>query len=188
MAPAMMCPAHGPVSGQSCVVPGCFEPLRPYVEERAPAPDTCSATGCDMPPPCPLHLDGGNDAAHREIAAYLATSPASPQSGQPVGADDVALEFPWGPAAVPADGLTVGRDFGAECGCEIEEFGNVSRLHARITVEDGNVFVEDLNSVNGTTVNSTPTIPLQRHPVVDDDVLGFGAHLRVSVTRRKPPR
>ena len=84
--------------------------------------------------------------------------------------------------------MTVGRDFGDECGSEIEGFDNVSRRHAQISMEDGTIFVQDLDSTNGTTINGIPTIPRQRRPVADGDVLGFGAHLRVPVRSGKTLR
>ncbi len=46
--------------------------------------------------------------------------------------------------------LTAGRL--AECGLQLVE-GNPSRRHARITVDNGDVWVEDLTSRNGTFVN-----------------------------------
>jgi pSer/pThr/pTyr-binding forkhead associated (FHA) protein len=48
--------------------------------------------------------------------------------------------------------------------------------------------VQDLDSTNGTTINGIPTIPRQRRPVADGDVLGFGAHLRVPVRSEKTLR
>jgi hypothetical protein len=182
MASMMMCPAHGLVSGETCV-PGCFEPLQPYIAHAAPASETCTAIGCGMPLPCPLHPAGDRDAGQREIAAHLVQP--GPHGSAAAEFNGVALDFPWGRVAVPAQGLTVGRDFGEECGSEIEGFDNVSRRHAQITVEDGTAFVQDLDSTNGTTVNGIPTIARRPCPVTDGDLLGFGAHLRVSVRSGK---
>lgn len=176
------CPAHGPVSGQSCDRPGCFEPLQPCLTAPAAEQETCPAAHCGMPMPCPLHHTDTSDARHRDIAAYLAASGVStPPRGTPHPAGQVTLEFPWGPVAIPAEGLTVGRDFGADCGPQIEAFDNVSRRHAKITVETDHLFVEDLNSTNGTSVNGSVIEPGRREPLAHGDVLGFGNRLRITV-------
>jgi hypothetical protein len=59
--------------------------------------------------------------------------------------------------------LTVGR----APGCQIELQGDtyVSQLHARVFVQDGATFVQDLGSTNGTYVNRAKvdaTVPLHR--------------------------
>ena len=59
-----------------------------------------------------------------------------------------------GPQRLPLEGeLTVGR--GAESAVRLDA-RNVSRRHARVTVENGTAFVEDLGSRNGTLVNGQP--------------------------------
>jgi len=54
------------------------------------------------------------------------------------------------------------------------EEGGVSRQHARITVEGGNYFVEDLDSTNFTFVNKQKLAPKTRQPVGDGDEIRFG--------------
>ncbi len=59
-----------------------------------------------------------------------------------------------GPQRVWLEGeLTVGRD--AESAVRLEA-RNVSRCHAKLTVENGTAFVEDLGSRNGTLLNGQP--------------------------------
>jgi len=59
-----------------------------------------------------------------------------------------------GPQRLPLEGeLTVGR--GAESAVRLDA-RNVSRRHARLTLENGTAFVEDLGSRNGTLVNGQP--------------------------------
>lgn len=179
MAARMMCPAHGPVEGQSCI-PGCLEPLQPFVTPPAAFSATCEAAGCGMSLPCPLHAAGAPDAGHRELAAYLAAPRPAASPGAPVGGG--ALEFPWGTVAIPAGGLTVGRDFGGVCGTQIDTFDNVSRKHARIVLEDGQLSIEDLDSTNGTTINGIATTPGHRQLLCHNDVIDFGNRLRATVT------
>ena len=51
------------------------------------------------------------------------------------------------------DELTVGR--GGGCGIVLDD-GFVSQVHARFYRRDGSVYVEDLASRNGSTVNGQP--------------------------------
>jgi pSer/pThr/pTyr-binding forkhead associated (FHA) protein len=50
--------------------------------------------------------------------------------------------------------LTIGRAAG--CGISIPDDTFVSSVHARVYERDGDVFVEDLGSTNGTLVNGNP--------------------------------
>ena len=52
--------------------------------------------------------------------------------------------------------------------------GTVSRLHARLYVEDGRLSVEDANSTNGSRVNGIRLEPGKRAPVSDGDEVQFG--------------
>lgn len=63
---------------------------------------------------------------------------------------------------------TVGRDPSAGLVLEDE---SVSRLHARLDREDERLFVTDLKSSNGTTLNGDPVL---RAPVRPGDTLSFG--------------
>lgn len=181
MAPTMMCRAHGPIAGQNCEHPGCMETPQPYVAAPEPAVETCSVTGCDMPLPCPLHPAGNSnslDAGQREVLAYQARQ----ISTTPTSVSGAAVEFPWGSVEVPPEGLIVGRDFGLECGAQIDTFDNVSRTHASVSIAEGQLYVEDLGSTNGTTINGRPARCGTQHALADGDVLGFGNRLRATVS------
>jgi pSer/pThr/pTyr-binding forkhead associated (FHA) protein len=54
------------------------------------------------------------------------------------------------------------------------EEGGVSRQHARLTVEEGNYFVEDLDSTNFTFVNKQKLTPKTRTSVNDGDEIRCG--------------
>ena len=175
MAPTMICPAHGPVEGAQCSEPMCFEALRPYT---LPPTAMCTATDCGMALPCPLHPTRG-DAGDREFAAYRAANVTSCPS-EDSGRGTSAIQFPWGEIAVPVEGLTIGREHTAACGADIDNYDNVSRSHARLTVHAGQLFVEDLDSTNGTTVNGVRVPAGERRALTDGDVLGFGNRLRAT--------
>ena len=49
-----------------------------------------------------------------------------------------------------------------------------SRQHAIITWEDGDVFIEDLNSSNGTYVNRNKVEPGRRQPLKANDIIQIG--------------
>jgi hypothetical protein len=60
------------------------------------------------------------------------------------------------------DELTIGR--GGGCGIVLDD-GFVSQVHARLYLRDGNAYIEDLGSRNGTIVNGQPfqgALQLQR--------------------------
>jgi len=50
----------------------------------------------------------------------------------------------------------------------------VSRRHARITRREGQVFIEDLNSLNGTFLNATRLVPELPYPLKDGDQVQLG--------------
>ncbi|MGA5541353.1 FHA domain-containing protein [Mycobacterium sp. NPDC051198] len=169
-----LCRAHGPFEGSDCPTEGCTEDWQPYVPPAPEPPDLCEVPGCEMPRPCPLHPQAGR---HPQLQARRAEREAP--AAQPAAGIVARLRFPWGAVAVPLAGvLHIGRDFGSECGCQIEEFDNVSRRHAIVRVADDAVVVEDQLSTNGTTVNGEPAPAYTPRPVGNGDTLGFGAHLR----------
>ena len=181
MAPAMRCRAHGPLSGETCAVSGCFEPVEPDVEVPEPSAPTCPAADCGMAMPCPLHpTECPHGRVDGEVAAYLAAPDQPPQRAEPAGAG-AEMRFPWGPVMVGEETLAVGRDYAVQCGAQIEEFTNVSRLHAKFSVRTGRLFVEDQASTNGTTVNGRRIAEYEPHALCDGDVIGFGAHLRAVI-------
>lgn len=50
----------------------------------------------------------------------------------------------------------------------------VSRRHARISLRQDQVFIEDLNSLNGTLLNSTRLVPELPYPIKDGDQVQLG--------------
>jgi hypothetical protein len=50
----------------------------------------------------------------------------------------------------------------------------VSRRHARISRREGQVFLEDLNSLNGTFLNATRLVPELPYPLKDGDQVQLG--------------
>ena len=103
------------------------------------------------PKPAPLP-----DSAGGATALPLARPVASDQAAVPqrVGPEKLVVlepaelngvEFPL------SDEMTVGRAAG--CGIALPEDTFVSQLHARVFRRDGDLFIEDLGSTNGTYLN-----------------------------------
>ncbi|MBN1660956.1 MAG: FHA domain-containing protein [Anaerolineae bacterium] len=50
----------------------------------------------------------------------------------------------------------------------------VSRRHARVSLRESQVFLEDLNSLNGTFLNATRLVPELPYPIKDGDQVQLG--------------
>jgi hypothetical protein len=108
------------------------------------------AVWVEIAPPRPV----APDARRGRRAARAAPAPAAPKARRTRGAPSelVAVEPPEkaGQRYPLGDELTVGR----AAGCQIAvEDTYVSQLHARVFTRDGQLFVEDLGSTNGTYLN-----------------------------------
>lgn len=77
--------------------------------------------------------------------------------------DDIIQEF-----LLTENPLTIGRT--EDNAIRIDNL-SISRNHARIIYVDGEYFIEDLNSQNGTTVNS---LPIKRCALRNNDQIGVG--------------
>lgn len=89
------------------------------------------------------------------------------------------LYTPDGRVATPLekDSVTIGKQKG-EVDLLLED-ESVSRLHARIYVEDHIVYLEDLNSTNGTFKNGLRLQPYEKRRLEEDDEVRFGKLLFV---------
>jgi len=88
----------------------------------------------------------------RQQAARPAARPAAPRAPRRLPRE-LQVNDAAGRRTVPLqESLTVGR--AASCDLVVED-NYVSNVHARIFLRDGNYFVEDLGSTNGTYMNRT---------------------------------
>ena len=106
-------------------------------------------------PPAPMAAAAAPAAAPRAARAPRGRAPARLRILEPAArqGENYAL----------ADELTVGR--GGGCGIVLADDSYVSTVHARIFRRDGDVYVEDLGSRNGTLLNGEPVThaaPLRR--------------------------
>lgn len=74
-------------------------------------------------------------------------------------ADGTAVRFVFGETEMAHAylGLTIGRDPGLNE--RVIADAAVSRRHCRVGLADGGLFIEDLNSLNGTRVDDQPLAP-----------------------------
>jgi pSer/pThr/pTyr-binding forkhead associated (FHA) protein len=77
--------------------------------------------------------------------------------------------------------ITIGREdpvSGIFPEIDLDPYGGqeagVGRRHAQLLAKGGQVYIEDLESVNGTVVNRQKIAPRQPHPVQDGDELRLG--------------
>jgi serine/threonine protein kinase len=102
--------------------------------------------------------------------AALTNEETSIRADKPLAYELVAVKSESGEKhKVQGDTVMVGRD--RSCAIVLSHPA-VSRRHARITVSDGAVVVEDLKSANGTYVNNTR---VERASLKPGDVVRFGA-------------
>jgi hypothetical protein len=80
--------------------------------------------------------------------------------------------------------MLVGRS--PRCALRIDD-GHVSGQHARLKFKDGELFLQDLNSTNGTLVNTRPVKKTQK--LQSGDLLSFGGApaMRVALDRKTLP-
>ncbi len=165
-------------------------PPEPAVEQIPPPPPPPAAEVLACPA-CSVELEPGDkfcsncgfqlDAAPAAAPAEEVPTAAPPAPPPPVGA---RLIVSASGAEIPLpsrDELLIGREdpvSGIYPDVDLTphggEEGGVSRQHARLIIEDGKYFVEDLDSTNFTFVNKQKLAPKTRHPVKDGDEIRCG--------------
>jgi hypothetical protein len=79
-----------------------------------------------------------------------------------------------------SDRIIIGRSEGepADLGLDLAPYGGeqhgVSRVHAAFSFDNGAIYIEDLNSTNGTRINGFQLTPMQPYRLRDGDELEFG--------------
>jgi hypothetical protein len=93
----------------------------------------------------------------------------------------VYLEYQGDSIELPLGETVIGRDIG--CAVRFND-PSVSRRHVRFIREQSGVFVEDLGSANGTTVNG---VAIRRHALADGDAVSVGTRGLVVRIASTPP-
>lgn len=122
-------------------------------------------------------------AAPSQATAAFGAAPRSPSGTLSlIGTDG---QFHGREITVPEGTNTIGR--GSECDIVLDA-PDVSRRHARITLESGLARLEDMNSTNGTFLNGDP---IRIADIADGDEIQLGSHrfhvrlLRERIRRRE---
>ena len=89
-------------------------------------------------------------------------SAVCPYCGESLGMKArLILEWPWGEASIDRE-LIVGRDpESSPLAIQLQQYGNLSRRHARLWPAADGVWIEDLGSTNGVFVNEKRLTPYQ---------------------------
>jgi predicted amidophosphoribosyltransferase len=157
----------------------------PAVEPVPEGPPTCPACGTEVEPgdtfcsACGFALKAVTPVAEPVAEAPAAAAPTSPPvaAGPRLVLEDSGAEIP-----LPAgEEILIGREdpvSGVYPDIDLTPHGGeqagVSRRHARLIVEGGKYFVEDLDSTNFTFVNKQKLAAKTRQSVSDGDEIRFG--------------
>lgn len=124
-----------------------------------------------------------NDRRNRPVSTYF-------RRGDPHPDFDWILTAETGPLAGLSFGVTRALTLGRALDCDVAIVSpHVSRIHARLDLEDGRLHIEDLGSANGTVVNGQP-LQSRRALSHDDEVRLHDIVFRVAEARpgRRPGR
>lgn len=181
----ILCPECG--SHQSTGPPFCDQCGAPLSEQPAASPDAPQESVCSA---CGAQLEPGNNFCDMCGTSVKESAPKPPPASRPASATTQLVTIQGRlvvqatGAAIPLYGKTqvlIGRgDPGSGTFPQVDltdhggKEGGVSRRHARITVQGGRVLIEDLNSTNGTRVNSKKLRPHQPHPIEYGDEITLG--------------
>jgi pSer/pThr/pTyr-binding forkhead associated (FHA) protein len=113
--------------------------------------------------------EAGVDATQAIMPADLFDDVTQPRPAK-AAARGIRLIGPGGPITLGAGSFVVGRSAGSDVRLDDRQ---VSRSHARITIDAAAAFIEDLQTVNGTLVNGREVKARQR--LSAGDIVQFGA-------------
>jgi predicted amidophosphoribosyltransferase len=148
----------------------------PVTEVAPPAAPACPACGAEIEPGDAFCSACGFTLEAAPTPEAVPTPPAPPAGPRlVVVASGAEIPLPQGEEIFvgredPVSGVFPDVDLTPHGG----EEGGVSRQHARLIVEGGNYFVEDLDSTNFTFVNKQKLTPKTRQPINDGDELRVG--------------
>ena len=129
---------------------------------------------------CGSYLSPGNSQATDPLADQEESKSGESDSGpfktlKLVIEDGGSIELPLSKEIIlgrldPSRAIFPDIDLSREGGID----KGVSRRHARISKREGQVFIEDMNSLNGTFLNATRLVPELPYPLKDGDQVQLG--------------
>lgn len=155
------------------------EPTRCTDQPEAPetdssiAPPACTCCGADVP----------NGAA----ACDYCGAPAAPRADTPTPTGPrtgpaTRLRGPWGVLEIGTEPVSIGRQSPvAAIASAVADLDIVSRHHAEIVVRDGQTWLRDVGSANGTYVNDQRLDPHTPVAVRPGDAVRLGSSVRLEL-------
>lgn len=135
-------------------------------DDNVAALDNISSSSSSAPAPPPLSVGDSKAAPKKDVFAKLII-----QRGRSVGKEFALVDDEIYIGRWDADGgIFPDIDLDAD-----DPEAKVSRRHARITRRDGQFYIEDLGSTNGTFINrGRRLLPGDRQPIHDGDEIIIG--------------
>jgi hypothetical protein len=144
-------------------------------------------SGVPAQPPAPEHATPAVSAPESAERGIPCRDPDCEHSGRVPSAGCatcgrlIRVRFPWGDTPIePGASLVVGRAEDPLAG-NLAEYLNVSRRHAEIRNDGGDLVVKDLNSANGTFINDELIPPGREVPLRGRDKVRFAADLSAEI-------
>lgn len=181
--PTYMVPGGG---GGEIICPNCQHPNiagSAFCENCGTKLTQIAPAARPSPPPSPPPERTPVPESLEETAIGAAAAPKVPESRLDhipgrlvIPSEKVSIPIPSGVQSVvlgredPVSGIFPDIDLDPHGGHE----AGVGRRHAQLLLQNGQVLVEDLDSVNGTAVNKQKLEPRKPHPIHDGDELRLG--------------
>ena len=169
--------------GYPARIPMCPEHGFDLVEADALATKTDDRTVTAAPPvTAATHVPDAAGAQPGSTAGSPTPAGGATPAGDPGPGVAVVLAGASFPVP-PGRGLVLGRFEELQTAEALTPFDNVSRVHCRVFITGGSVFVEDLGSTNGTWVDGRRIAPNQPTRLTDAAALRLAADVMVTLTR-----
>jgi hypothetical protein len=177
-----MCPAciRSLVSAAALRADSSTPESRDPARQAAPEPGSPEPAGPEPAmPPAPAPESVAHGIACRDPDCEHAGR--VPRAGCTTCGRLIRVRFPWGDTPIEAGAsLVVGRGEDPLAG-SLAGYRNVSRRHAEIRNDDGDLVVKDLNSANGTFINDELIPPGHEVPLHGRDKIRFAADLSAEI-------
>ena len=170
-------PAQPPVQQPASEPPPAQPPAQPPASEPPPAQPPVQPPASEPPPAQPPVQPPASEPPGQSPAPIPSAPPVGTTAGRLViQKSNVSLQLPAGKQEIivgredPVSGIFPDIDLDPHGGQDT----GVGRQHAKITIQGGQTYIEDLSSVNGTLVNKQRITPGQPVPINNGDELRFG--------------
>jgi hypothetical protein len=164
-------------------------PIGPGIVRPAPkpfAPPIHAAPPPAPPPPTPVPMPVHSAPLTETLPAEEPVPIVAPKAASPLPDNgQIRIQLTASDKSVSElsfnqDMVVVGRVIGNDI---VLPHGNVSKNHCKIFVINGQLYIEDLKSTNGTQLNKTNVTPREPHILMSTDEVGIGSStLKISIS------